>query len=71
MTPLNSTVLLVSKIIALLGLSVYLLFSYIVLKQVSVMTQIVSGNLNPIIKLFSRLHFFVAVFVLLLAFVVL
>ena len=71
MNEINSVVLMVGKTIALLGLSVYLLFAYIVLKQVSTMTRIISGNLNPYIKLLSRLHFLLAGLVLLLAFVVL
>lgn len=71
MIELNSTVFLIGKIIALLVLSLYILFAYVVLKQVSMMTKIVSGNLNPLIQFLSRLHFLIAVLVLLLAFVIL
>lgn len=71
MNEINTAVLIIGKIVALLSLSIYLLFAYIVLKQVSTMTKIISGNLNPYIKFISRLHFLLAALVLLLAFVVL
>lgn len=71
MTQISSLVLLSAKIISLIALSLYLVFAYVVVKQVSVMTKIVSGNLNLQIKLLSKIHFILAVLVLILAFVVL
>ena len=55
------------KIFSLAGLSVYLIFALIVVKQVSVMASNVHDLYNSHLKLFSYLHLVFALLILILA----
>lgn len=58
------------KIIILLALFVYIIFTVVLLKQVWVMTKILTGPANPFIRLASTLLFLISagVFIIILVF---
>jgi len=49
------------KIAVLLSLFIYVVFSLVLLKQVLIMTKILSGPASPVIKLLSLLLFLVSI----------
>lgn len=53
-------------IVFLLG---YLIFAFLILRQVNLMTSVLGTNLSPFLKAFAWLHLFVAVIILLVSFV--
>ena len=61
----------VAKCMVILALLVYLVFAFVVVRQVSIMVRVVSGEPNWIIKIVSWIHFFFALLVIVLAFFVL
>lgn len=67
----SMTVLSIAKISILFALALYIVFALVVIRQVSLMSRTVSTPIDPIIKLFSYLHFFASLAVWYLAFVLL
>ncbi len=61
----------VAKIFVLVALVIYAIFAWVVVRQVNLMTRVVSGELDLPIKIISWLHFFFSIFIIFLAFVVL
>ncbi len=72
MTDLNlgSTPFLIVKIAAIFGLAIYNIFAFIVIRQVSLMTQTLEVDLEGVIKVVSVLHFIFALCVLIFAIVI-
>lgn len=58
---------LVAKVFVLFGLLVYLVFSFVVVRQVKLMTQVVSGILSGPLKALSWLFFLFSLLVFVLA----
>lgn len=58
----------VAKGVVILVLFLYLAFALVVVRQVEMMTRVVSGNLNFPLKVFSWLHLFFSLGVIFLAF---
>jgi len=50
-------VFIILKWITVLGLGMYSIFALVIIKQVSIMTETFEGTANPIVKLFSWIHF--------------
>lgn len=67
---LNLNIWAIAKIFVLIGLGVYLVFSFVVVQQVRLMTNVVSGVLSGFLKFFAWLLFLfsASIFVLTLLF---
>lgn len=67
---ININIWAIGKIFVLIGLGVYVLFAFIVVRQVKLMTEVVSGILTNFLRLVSWIFFLfsVAVFILVLMF---
>jgi len=61
----------VAKIFVVVALLIYVVFAWVVVSQVKMMTRVVSGELDLPIKIISWLHFVFSLFVIFLALVVL
>ncbi len=61
----------VAKIFVLLGLIVYLVFGWVVVRQVDMMTETVSGEMDFWVKAISRIHFLFSVGVIILSLTIL
>ncbi len=55
----------IAKIFVLIGLAVYVVFAFIVVRQVKLMTEVVSGILTGILRLVSWILFLFSVFIFL------
>lgn len=62
-TILNIDVWQVGKLFVLIGLTVYLVFSFVVVRQVKLMTQVVSGILTNSLRVVAWLFFLFSIFV--------
>lgn len=60
----------IGKLFVLVGLAVYVIFAFIVVRQVKLMTEVISGFLTNFLRLVSWLFFLfsISVFVLVLMF---
>lgn len=63
----DSLLLLIQKIFAISGSVIYLIFSTVVVRQVASMSKIVHDKFNTILIIFSWIHLFGAVILVLLA----
>ncbi len=61
----------VAKIFVLVALVIYAIFAYVVVRQVSLMTRVISGELDLPIKITSWVHFFFSLFTIFLALTIL
>lgn len=61
----------IAKIFCLIGLGVYLIFSFVVVRQVKLMTMVVSGVLGMPLRLVAWIFFLFSLFVFILAILVL
>jgi len=68
---LGITFLLISKIIVLIGLFVYLVFAFVIVRQVNLMNTTVETEVRKPIEYFSYIHLILSLAVLILAFVIL
>ncbi len=62
---LNFNIWNIAKIFVLIGLAVYVVFAFIVVRQVKLMTEAVSGILTGILRLVSWILFLFSVFIFL------
>jgi len=62
----NIDIWLIGKIFVLLGLAVYVVFAFIVVRQVKLMTDVVSGILTGFLRVISWLFFLFSIFVFIL-----
>ena len=53
----------IGKVFVLIGLAVYVIFAFIVVRQVKLMTEVVSGILTGFLRLISWLFFLFSIFV--------
>lgn len=53
----------VAKLFVLIGLAVYIVFAFIVVRQVKLMTEVISGLLTGFLRLVSWLFFLFSIFV--------
>lgn len=53
----------VGKVFVLIGLAVYVIFAFIVVRQVKLMTEVVSGILTNFLRIISWLFFLFSIFV--------
>ena len=67
----NIPVWAIVKVFFIIALLIYLIFAAVVVRQAQLMIQVISGQLNWVIKIIAWLHFFFAVFVILLALAIL
>lgn len=70
-TILNINIWQVGKIFVLIGLGVYAIFAFVVVRQVKLMTQVVSGMLTGFLRLGSWLLFLFSIFVFIFTLLVL
>jgi hypothetical protein len=70
-TDFNTLLLLIVKIMSVIGSLLYLVFAFIIVKQVSMMTKNVSDKFNSILVTFSWLHLVFAAFFVFLTLTVL
>jgi len=62
---LNFNIWNIAKIFVLIGLAVYVVFAFIVVRQVKLMTEVVSGILTGILRFVSWILFLFSVFIFL------
>jgi len=62
-TILNINLWQVGKVFVLIGLAVYLVFSFVVVRQVKLMTQVVSGILTNSLRVVAWLLFLFSILV--------
>jgi hypothetical protein len=55
------------KILTVVGIFIYVLFSLVIIRQVDLMTEVLSGRLNPGIKIVAFIHLGFAIVVLISA----
>lgn len=67
--PVN--VWLVAKIFVMVGFSIYLIFAFVVVRQIQLMTQTLEIGYENIIRLLGYAHLLFAIAVFLLAFLIL
>jgi len=60
-----------AKIIVLAVLTLYLVFAFLVIKEVALMNKTLLGVGNLVIKIIAWLHLVIAVFIFILAFLIL
>lgn len=60
---LNINIWGIGKVFALIGLGVYVVFAFIVVRQVKLMTEVVSGILTGFLRIISWLFFLFSIFV--------
>lgn len=53
----------IGKLFVLVGLAVYVIFAFIVVRQVKLMTEVVSGILTGFLRIISWLFFLFSIFV--------
>lgn len=53
----------IGKVFVLIGLGVYIVFAFIVVRQVKLMTEVVSGLLTELLRFVSLIFFVFAVFI--------
>jgi hypothetical protein len=68
---LGPSILLFAKALVLILLSIYMVFAFIVVKQVNLMTRTLELGLEETIRVFAYLHLFFALGILLISFFVL
>lgn len=61
----------VAKVVVLLSLLIYLIFATVVVRQVHMMTKVISDKWNTLIKLIAWLLLGLAIFVILLSLIIL
>ncbi len=61
----------IAKIFVITGLGIYLIFAFVVVQQVKMMTKVISAELDLPIKLISWFHLFFTIFTIFLAIVIL
>ena len=61
----------IAKVLIIIGLLVYIAFAFVVMKQVKMMTDTLDIQLEGPIKLMTKIHFAIAIGVLILAIVIL
>ena len=61
----------IGKWMVVLALLIYLVFAFVVVRQVAMMIKVVSGQANFIIGIVSWIHFFFAVLAVILALLIL
>jgi len=65
-TIIHIDVWMIGKIFVLLALGVYVVFSFVVVRQVKLMTEVVSGMMTNVLRLVSWLFFLFSLAVLFL-----
>lgn len=60
---LHFNIWVVAKVFVLIGLAVYCLFAFVVVRQVKLMTEVVSGMLGGILRFVSWIFFLFSIFV--------
>ena len=63
----NISILLIGKIFALIGLGIYIVFAFVVVRQVSLMVATIEVGFEFFIKLVAWAHLIFAVFVFITA----
>ena len=72
MTPNITTIVLATiKILTLVGLGVYSIFSAIIIRQEQLMAAVLEEGFEPILRILTILHFAAAVSLLILAIIIL
>lgn len=61
----------IGKLFVLVGLAVYVIFAFIVVRQVKLMTEVVSGILTGFLRIISWLFFLFSIFVFIFVLLVL
>jgi hypothetical protein len=67
---INNSLWFLLKTASIIGLIIYVIFAFVVMKQVSLMTATLELDFEKPIKIVATLHFVFAIFVLIYAFFV-
>lgn len=61
----------VVKLLVFGGMLIYAIFAWVIIRQIELMSEVLDGNINPILKLLAFLHLVAAVCLLFLALIIL
>ncbi len=61
----------IGKVFVLIGLSVYVIFAFVVVRQVKLMTEVVSGMLTGFLRFLSWVFFLFSIFVFIVTLLIL
>lgn len=67
----SNSVLIMFKIMTLIGLSLYTVFAFIMLRQGSLMDKVIDESFEPILRILTVIHLIFAVLLLIAAFILL
>lgn len=65
------TIWLLVKLLFLVGLGIYLLFAFIIIRQVGLMNRTLKGTLDIGVRVLAWIHFLAAIFIFVLALAIL
>lgn len=68
---LSNSVLIGFKIMTLIGLSLYTVFAFIMLRQGGLMDKVIDESFEPILRILTVIHLIFAVLLLIAAFILL
>jgi fumarate reductase subunit C len=68
---LSNSVIILMKIMTLIGLSLYTVFAFIMLRQGSLMDKVIDESFEPILRILTVIHLIGAVLLLIAAFILL
>jgi hypothetical protein len=61
---LSSSAWIIAKLVAILGLGIYTVFAFVIVRQVAMMTNTLQLGLEATLRVFAYLHFFFALILL-------
>lgn len=67
LSDLGPAVWLIGKFAVILGLGIYSVFAFVIVRQVTMMTKTLQIGLEPTLKVFAFLHFFLAIGLILIS----
>lgn len=70
-TILGINILQIGRVFVLIGLAVYIIFAFVVVRQVKLMTEVVSGMMTGFLRLVAWVFFLFSIFVFIFTLLVL
>jgi phage shock protein PspC (stress-responsive transcriptional regulator) len=70
-TTIPAVVQTIVKIMVLVGLGIYTIFAYIIVRQEQLMDKVIDETFEPVLRLLVLLHFLMAIGLVVIAFIIL
>ena len=68
---ISSLIFLIVKALAVFGLGLYIIFSFVILRQEQLMSNVLDESFEPVLRLVSVFHFVAAIAVFVMAIILL